>query len=326
MRILYVNSPDTDYLQDLTYSGLCKILGAENVIDTPTHWSYILPRKVYPRNIGFKPKNFFKKIVSLNKQYDAVIVASCSPKCFENYLEILPNITPSVPVVFLDGGDWPEIGGDLDRLKGQGLYNRATKIKPFDLIFKREYLEGENYPSNVLPFPFSIDFDIYPKKVSQKRYDVSFWAVESDPVRTKALGILEDKFDCRSNGTTRNQVFKKYKRKGKFYLEELSACKVVLNFRGAGWDTLRYWETPAMSTLMISQKPQIVIPDNFRHGEHVIFCKDDLSNLVDLCEYYLKNDSLREKIALNGYKWAKEKHSDVSRAQYLIDQIKSILL
>lgn len=323
MRVLFVNTPDTDYLQDLTYSGLCKVLGAENIIDMPTHMSYFFPRKVYPRNIGFKKNNILKKFFNFNKNYDLVIVASCNPKCFKSYLQLLPTISPSIPVVFLDGGDWPEIGGDLKRLKGWDLWEEVQKKRKFDLIFKREYIEGNIYDSNVQPFPFSIDFDIYPK-LANKKYDVSFWAVESDPIRTKALGLLEDRFDCRKNGTTRNQIFKKYKRKGQFYLEELSRCKIVLNFRGAGWDTLRYWETPAMSTFMISQRPQIVIPDNFKHGEHVIFCKDDLSDLIELCEYYLKNDSRREKIALDSHKWAKEKHSDVARAKYLLDQVKKI--
>lgn len=323
-RILFINSPDTDYLQDLTYIGLCKILGAENIIDAPLHKAYHFPRKVYPRNIGYRSKNFIYRMFSNTKKYDAVIVAACSPKCFLNYLEILPTLSSDVPVIFLDGGDWPTIGGDLERLGKRGdLFTEAVKKRPFDLIFKREYLEQESYPSNVHPLPFSIDFDIYPKKKS-KKYDVSFWAVESDPIRTKALELLEDQFDCRENGTTRNQIFKKYKRKGRFYLQELSACKVVLNFRGAGWDTLRYWETPAMETFMISQKPQIVIPDNFKHGEHVVYCKDDLSDLIELCEFYIKNDELREKTATAGYKWAKEKHSDIARAQYILDQIQRL--
>ena len=61
------------------------------------------------------------------------------------------------------------------------------------------------------------------------------------------MELIQDRFDCRANGTTRNQVFKKYKRKGDFYLEELKRARITLNFRGVGWDTLRYWEVPALS-------------------------------------------------------------------------------
>ncbi|MBF8251225.1 MAG: hypothetical protein HW382_853, partial [Deltaproteobacteria bacterium] len=32
-RILFINSDEPDYLQDLTYSGLMKVLGAEDVVD-----------------------------------------------------------------------------------------------------------------------------------------------------------------------------------------------------------------------------------------------------------------------------------------------------
>jgi spore maturation protein CgeB len=121
-------------------------------------------------------------------------------------------------------------------------------------------------------------------------------------------------------------VFRKYARKGEKYLQELQRCKIVLNFRGVGWDTLRYWETPAVGRFMISQKPGIVIPDNFVDGTEIIFCKDDLSDLIELCEYYLQRDVERESIADNARKAARERHSDVSRAQYFLQKINKLLI
>lgn len=95
---------------------------------------------------------------------------------------------------------------------------------------------------------------------------------------------------------------KEYTRKGLRYLEELKSCKIVLNFRGVGWDTLRYWETPAIGRFMITQRPRIVIPDNFRDGKEIVFCKDDLSDMIDLCQHYLENDEERETIARDALK------------------------
>ena len=122
-----------------------------------------------------------------------------------------------------------------------------------------------------------------------------------------------------------NQQFKKYARKGKFYLEELKRCKVVLNFRGVGWDTLRYWEVFGLSTFLISQKPNIVIPDEFIAGKELIYCKDDLSDLIELCEYYLKDTAAREKIAKAGFLKAKESHSTEARCNYLLRTLRSSL-
>lgn len=324
-EILFINSKESDYLQDLTYSGLVKVLGVENVVDYPWNPNYHIKRRSYPRNLGYTPNSLFKSLASKfsSKDYSAVIVASAKPECFVEYLKISKNIPSSTPAIFIDGGDFSDIGGDLTRLKSPHLYKEAVSKRQFDLIFKREYLADTEYPANVVPFPFSFNFEIirHNSFSNSLKYDVSFWAVESDPIRTAALTLLEDKFDCRENGTVRNQVFNKYKRKGLKYLEELKSCKIVLNFRGVGWDTLRYWETPAIGSFMISQRPKIVIPDNFRDGEEVVFCKDDLSDLIDLCEFYLKNEKVRETIAGNALALARACHSDVARARHLLGTI-----
>jgi hypothetical protein len=329
-KILFINTKEPDYLQDATYSGLAKILGTENVIDYPWNPNFHLNRKKYPKNIGYTPGSLLKSLSSRlfsNNKYDVVIVASAKPACFCEYLKIIKDIPSSTPVVFIDGGDFSDIGGDLLRLKAPHLYEEAVSSRPFDLVFKREYLIDRDYPANVLPFPFSFNFSRITDVMSPEnfKYDVSFWAVESDPIRTCVLNLLDDKFDCRDNGTVRNQTFRKYKRKGLKYFEELQSCKIVLNFRGVGWDTLRYWETPAIGRFMISQKPQIVIPDNFIDGKEIVFCKDDLSDLVELCEFYLEHDNEREIIANNAYMSAKSKHSDVARTEYLLSKIDSII-
>jgi spore maturation protein CgeB len=229
-------------------------------------------------------------------------------------------------VLFLDGGDFSDIGGDLTRLNVPELYQKAVARREFNLVLKREMLIDKQYEQNVIPYPFSVNFDRMPRMVDKKfQYDVSFWAVESDPIRTKALSLLEDKFDCRENGTVKNQVFKKYKRKGTRYLLELQRCRIVLNFKGVGWDTLRYWEVPGLSTFMISQQPHINIPNNFEHEKEVIFCNDELTDLVDLCSYYLKQDLKRDTLARAAYLKAKQFHSNEARAKYLLQHINKFI-
>ena len=167
------------------------------------------------------------------------------------------------------------------------------------------------------------DMSNVPSLDGMVKYDVAFWAVESHPIRTEALDLLQDKFDCQENGTVRNQVMKKYKRKGMFYLQELASCKIGLNLRGAGWDTLRYWEIPALGGFMISQRPGILIENDFVDGEDVVYCKDDLSDLVELCEYYLEHDEERKRIGSNALKKTARFHTDIVRAQYLVNTISS---
>lgn len=335
-KILYITSQDSDYLQDMMYQGFVQSLGHERIICWPWKWAFQLPRKPYPRNLGL-PKNSWMALVPNALSYlrwnfshswsdiSMVILAATKPDAFENYLEIQKSIPRDVPVVFFDGGDRPEIAGDLDRLKSPELFQKCEETRPFDFIFKREMLIGREYPSHVFPLPFPVPSLKIPQfhfSESDRKYDVTFWAVESDPVRTMALRLIEDRFDCRENGTTRNQVFKKYKRKGLFYLEELARSKVILNFRGVGWDTLRYWEAFGLGRFLISQEPQIQIPNNFKHQEEIIFCKDDGSDLVDLCEYYLKDESRREEIAKKGALKARQFHSEFARVKFVLEKMK----
>ena len=320
MKVLYINRNKFDYLQDLVYTGLVKTIGVRNVIELPWNNKFHLNFKKYPKNIGLCKGSFLMSLFNKAdvKKVDVVVVASCHPDTLKTYLDIAHEIPASTPTVFLDGGDWPEVAGDLDRLGGKELYEKVLSIRPFDYVFKREFLIDRSYEDNVHPLPFAFNFDRLPKITGEKKYDVAFWAVESHPIRTAALDLIQDKFDCKQNGSVKNQVMKKYKRKGEFYLQELARCKISLNFRGAGWDTLRYWEVPALAGFMISQKPGIVIKNNFLDNKEIIYCNDDLSDLLDLCRYYLKNEDEREVIVRRALAKMKEHHTDIHRAKEII--------
>ncbi len=324
MKILYLCSLRFDYLQDLTYSGLVKLLGQQNVTDYPWNPKFHLPVKDYPKNLGFTSFTFpFRPNINFSN-FDLVIIAAAKQDVLEVYSNILPKIS-HLPVLFLDGGDLPEIGGDFYRLKAGAAYESILQKRPFDFILKREFmpaLHGNN--PTVSPFPFSFPYNmklpVQPEHL--KKYDVSFWGQQEPAIRARALRMLQGKYDCEKNGTTLNQDFSTYKRKGKFYLEEIARCKIVLNFRGGGWDTMRYWETPAVGTFMITQKPQITIPHNFEDGKHVVYCDDSLGDLVDKIDYYLQRPEERAQIANNAKEHLEQFHLNTVRAQTLLDIVR----
>lgn len=333
--ILFINSSETDYGQDILYSGLVQRFGRSKILDWPFNLGYYKSRRVYPRNLGDcgldgilrrlgKSAWSTKMDGDFFKSVKVVILGSCKGKCFHSYLQIADKIPATVPVVFNDGGDFVEIGGHLKASEDFHLLEKALKIRPFDLILKREYIKEkislEPNADAVMPFPFGFNFSVLPKTIApmnEKKYQVSFWAVESHPIRTQALALIEDKWDCRENGTQRKQQFHKYKRKGSFYLEELKRCEVVLNFRGVGWDTLRYWEVPAIGGFMISEKPGIEIPNDFVDEEHLLFCKEDLSDLIDKVEYSLANPKKTAQMGLRAREHAIKFHSSLARAEQL---------
>ena len=327
MKILFICSARFDYLQDLTYGGLVKVLGKSNVIDYPWNPKFNLPIKAYPKNLGFQSISFRFPIMNNFKEIDFVILASAKKDALESYIKIL-HLIKNKPIIFLDGGDLPEIGGDFYRHHCRSLYEETINQRPFDIILKREYIPSlYNSHSNVFPFPFSFPYNISlpPVAESLKTYDVSFWGQQHPQIRTDALKRLAGKYDCDQNGTTLDQNFKTYKRKGLFYLKEISRCKIVLNFRGLGWDTMRYWEVPAAGSFMISQEPQILIPNNFESGKHLVWCSDSLDDLIDLIDYYLARPSEREQMALSAREHLLKYHLNTARASTLIEIVQRIL-
>ena len=329
MKILFINSKKFDYGQDLAFSGLASVLGKENIRDIGRHSSYHLKIKKYPKNLGYtelQPLAFFKNQSITPKNCDVVVVASVKPDTLELYLQLQSEIPDSTPIVLLEGGDAEEIGGDAQRLNCSHLWVEAQKKRPFDLIFKREFIKNRDYPKNIFPLPFSMNFEalsVKPSSVYDK--DVSFWAVESHPIRSKALEVLNGQFDCDRNGTSKNQTFKNYKYKGRRYHEELAKCRIVLSLRGGGWDTLRYWEVPALGPLLVSQKLDIVIPNDFENQKHLVHCKDDLSDLIEICQYYLDHEAERLKISQAAYAHAQKYHTHIARADYMLEIMKKSL-
>ncbi len=328
MKFLFINSKSPDYIEDQMFSALTEIFGKQSVRAYPVNYRYYIQRKAYPLNMGKcrTATDFIIDKVTLKKElkafeYDCVIIGSTKRDTFESFLQISAYLPGNIPVIYLDGGDFPEVGGDATRLGFESLYDSVINNFSISHVFKRECLIDKAYPDNVHPLPMAfkpqpIDFPV------NKQYDVTCWCVESDPIRTQALSLLENRYDCRANGTTLGQTFRNYKRKGKGYLKELGSSRISCNFRGVGWDTLRYWEIPAVQSLMLSQKPQIVIPNNFINGEHVIFCKDDLSDMTDLIDYYLSHDDEAEQISASARNFLMKNHTHIQRAEYFLEKIK----
>ncbi|MFA5626399.1 MAG: glycosyltransferase [Thiohalomonadaceae bacterium] len=325
MALLFLNSRGPDYIEDQLFAGLTRLLGRELVMPYPVNKEYYLPHKPYPRNLGHSRNlaDYLRDQILVrrklkSREFDAVIIGSTKKDTFERYRDLLPDLPVGIPVIYIDGGDWPEVGGDAKRMGFHDLLAETFSRRPPSLVFKREYLIGKDYGANVHPLPMA--FGPAPELgMVEKKYGVSCWCVESDPIRTQALSLLEDSYDCRANGTIRGQKFRTYKRKGAGYLRELAASRIACNFRGVGWDTLRYWEIPGVGTFMLSQQPRIVIPNNFIQQEHVVFCRDDLTDMLDMLDYFLRHDNEREEMALAAKSFAKAKHSYLNRAEYVID-------
>jgi hypothetical protein len=103
------------------------------------------------------------------------------------------------------------------------------------------------------------------------------------------------------------------------YYRLLSRSKIAVSVRGGGFDTYRYWEIVACKALLVSERPDIVIPNNYEHRRHAVFCKPDLSDLGALIRYYAAHEDERRSIVEEGYAHLLKYHTCERRAEYFLD-------
>jgi hypothetical protein len=108
---------------------------------------------------------------------------------------------------------------------------------------------------------------------------------------------------------------------GKEMTEYFNRAKIVLNIHAAEYsDTeTRIFEALGCGSFVLSEK---LSEDNpFKNGEHFVEV-ENLDELKEKLDYYLKNDDEREKIALRGYKEVLSKHTYTIRAGEMVDIFK----
>lgn len=356
MKILYLTPSHIDYLSDQLYTGLCKTLGWESVIDYPYKKHYHDPQwqvRPLPQNPGRPYES--EEIISKLKQheFDCVVLSAIRKEALDP-LHTLSRTCTLPPLILVDGDDGIEVNKFLFQQYGFALY------------FKREYLSlnnvglgtlrmkykvfglSQNIADRTYPLPFSAILEGIPElKMQEQNIDISFVGLASHRNRIRAVKLLGEATDLRFTGTvfaeptTRKSklalgikdIFKAKvqgdpyatdrDQKGKLsyedYFELLAQSKMALSIRGAGFDTVRYWEIVASKRLLVSETPYIHIPHNFEHGKHALFCRPDLSDLVDIVRASLKDEACRQSMIEQAYQHLLRYHTCEQRAKQFLE-------
>lgn len=323
MKVLFVHSGKTDYLQDALFSGLVEVLGSGNVLCSSWYKRFHLDLWSHPKNLGltnFRMPTWISE--DTLREVDIALIASCKAQTFRSFLKLEPLLPTRTKIVFIDGSDDPRIAGDLEREGSPSLFSSLVGRRELHRIFKREMLLDSHYDRMVLPISFASGLEWHAPKTTANRYmDVAFWAVESNPVRSQILRAISGEFDCARNGTSLGNTFRGYRRRGLGYLDALQSVKILLNFRGAGWDTLRYWEVTMLGGFLISQKPNIHITNNFEDGKSIVFVGTDPEEVIDKCKFYLSKPLFREQVEKNARLHSLLFHKRKDRAEYVLRNI-----
>lgn len=320
-EILYLCHSGVDYLQDGLYHGLVSLLGKERVTDWPRQVRFHKPAATKNPNLGFypqaepvRPRTTWGLRQQLRSgRFGIIVVAAGRKGAFRAWRDVM-DACRQIPVVFVDGGDHIELAGQLAWERKIKLRKTVLSHRNFDLVFKREHRGQETNNPQVLPISFCLPANYCQSVQSRtKTREVAFWAGGGTASRAVAVSKLKNVRDFERNGSL---MFY-----GQDYIRELAATKVCLSFWGNGDDTLRYWEIPCAGSLLLAQKPRCPVPDNFIHRQEAVFVQDDLSDLVELVNYYCDHDQEREAIARAGLEKFSRCHTTTARARYFLDSL-----
>lgn len=357
MRILFLTDDALDYAADPLYVGLSRVLGNDQVVDYPYKRAFH-DQDARLWCLAQRPGRRYSReeILDLLRDhaFDLVCLASFRRESIEECTRLFGQV-PFPPMVFVDGEDGEAIRHDVagwfplrvyfKRDYAWGLGSRLRDFWALAWIFRgdRELFE------RTVPLPLSLVMETLPDfGMVKKEFDVSFRGRASHPRRVKAVELLSGMQEVRfAGGVYASPDDRKYKLKAgqlerlrtkvlddapaseadrqkkqtpEEYYREIAASKIAVALRGGGLTaSLRYFEIVAMGAMLLSDRPETLVPNDFADRRHAVFCRADLSDLEMLVRRYLREDAEREAIVAEGRAHLLKYHTCERRAEYFLD-------
>lgn len=198
----------------------------------------------------------------------------------------------------------------------------ATEVLVY---FKMQYACGGYGLANVVPggfIPAYSELYLHLKKVRELRdgrefhYDTygRFGANFARGIRGRAVEILSTQTALGYHGGLGRVSYRQS-------LLEAARSKVCIDLPGVGPLCFRLIDYLAVGSCVIAYPHQAELQVPLQAGKEIVYCKEDFSDLVDLCEYYVHHDEEREQIARAGRSYFDRNLSRVNLASYYIQRI-----
>jgi hypothetical protein len=359
MKILYVVDDLQDLVSDPLYVGLVRLLGQEQVVDFPSKAIFHEPsskRWFLPQVPALPYDEAGIKDMLRHRRFDLICLASARDGCVKNLRRIYVA-SHSPPVVFIDGSDDQRIRREVAREFSVVLYfkreyawvGESGAARWWDCV--RAFGGDRALYECTHPLQISLPQDVLttPPQSSNKSIDISFYGHASHFRRPQVAALIERlgneglKVAAGIYGSPTDRQYKleptrwrrmiaKVLQAGPVSLEDqqrklspaeyydvLGRSKIAVSVRGGGFDTLRYWEIPARGSFLLSERPDIRIPENFEHRRQAVFFNPNLRDFNELVRYYVAHDAERETVAEAGHAHFLRYHSSERRAAYFVD-------
>jgi len=302
MNIVMFSKGNPDYLHDMLYHGFRQL--GHTVVD--------VPRKANLHNGGSNLLDF-----------------SWDPQYFPGPADVF--------LICAQPADYPEDFGYEGKLNNALATFAPAKVaivdghdvnvpyqplnKPYSAIFKREYMKSDPDVKDQFILPLvsrEETFTLTP--YAEKDIDFLFMGSYSgQPFRAKVLQSLA--YYTHRFGS--NAVVSLNPCPRDEYLSLARRSKVIISVRGFGWDCYRYWETPALGTLMLTEEMPLRLENDFIDG---IDCRKfktgDTEDMERVLSDILATDPVQlEAMAVNAWNKTQRYHTPVQRARFVLEKL-----
>lgn len=336
-RILMLADPQADHLAYMMYNGLYKVLGKDNFAIYPfiryyqgetDDWYTLddgkMGRTVPPDFVTRHeiPERSFDDLINNINYFDIIYLSSARRYAIKSLDQFIARCRRDSlpPIVFSEGEDYQT----LDTIR-----NIKQRYDPV-VCFKREYIQSEidrNTDLNpIYPLPFSAITDKMPPDNFIKDIDVFAAFGRTHPIRENIVRkIMSSHLPEKYKINFGIDLWDPQKTSGLFsyndYLNIMSRSKINIIARGWGYDTLRRFEAPCFSGLVMSDNLPITTPDPFIDNIHIIYYGNELGDLISRIEYLLNADNERRRVGMGGRDHCMKYHTTEARARYFINKV-----
>lgn len=319
MRILFLTHPYPNYVPDLLLHGLRKLLGGrvvdypkknclyEGVLGTGVADESQLIRDWFPPDEGIDRDDIEAKIA--RGYFDYIIADLRAVKTFFP-LTLADSLKSTLVVV--DGEDVP------------------SKIPFGRYIICRRETDGSDFS---IPLPMALPEEVYriitTFDTNQPKYTIGFLGSSSHLCDERKLYVeaIASRYPdtlLRSTAVPSEGKPMPEGRLGRLdYYSTLQSCKMVLNLRGAGYDTFRFWENSACKAVHLSQRLPLFIPNDFVEGKEILRFSS-LEELYRKIDAVLEGKVISDEIVAHCRYKLLNHHLTTKRAEYLLRRLKEL--
>ena len=317
-KILFLADFQADFGVEMLWDGLCRLIGSENVVTYPyiKHYygkvddDYILDngQKGWTAPGDYMPLReelpwSREQILDRIKEFKLAVLTSPRTYAIEALVDLKDSLTKRhIPLAFTDFEDSTTIRQDII-----DFFNPRY-------VFKRELLN--HIPNTkIVPLPFSsfLYSDQYPDK-KEKDIDVFFMCGNTWPLRLEIRDMLVGLNDERIIAGCDDKETKLSYRE---YIDAMSRAKINIVARGHGIDTVRRWEAPSFSGVVLSDRLPLVTPFPFMDKLNIVYY-DSVTHLKELIKQLLADKLALKQIGEMGQYHLHRWHTTKERARYFL--------